>query len=189
MQLMKPYYPAWPIATILYTAGRDVYLGSHWQHVEKGMALMAGSFPLLKMSLSFLFLLLTSPMSSFFHSHHEKLIHFKSVEMKRVKGVLLWIYFNVSLILYVWPASTLHAWVIFVNFLYERERESIESSTLDRHGKGIRQMCCSVWEDQAPGFYCCSSRGPLGSLNFPVKFWESQRKSATFLCHWAISTL
>lgn len=50
-----------------------------------------------------------------------------------------------------------------------------ENVVLDRHGKGIRQMCCCVWVDRAPGFYCCSSRGPLGPLNLAVKFWESQR--------------
>lgn len=50
---------------------------------------------------------------------------------------------------------------------FSRERENL---VLDRHGKGIRQMCCCVWVDRAPGFYCCSSRGPLGALNLPVKF-------------------
>lgn len=122
--------------------------------------------------------------------HLAKPACFKSTEMKREKQVLLCIFgrgqphfisLNVAdVALLGWPVCGLYLWIL----LWEREYR-----VQDRHGKGIRQMCCCVWVDQAPGFYCCFSREPLGSLNLPVKFWESQRKSATFLCRLAVSTL
>lgn len=102
-------------------------------------------------------------------------------EMKREKRVLLRFYcwgpphfmcLNVAdVALRGWHVWGLYLWVS----LWEREYR-----VQDRHGKGIRQMCCCVWVDQVSGFYCCFSRGPLGSLNLSVKFWESQGKSATF---------
>lgn len=195
-RLIKPYYPACFIATASVplpylpslTTGRGVYSGNHWE-VERRMALMTGSFPQWNVFILFLYPVLNSPTNSCC-IHLAKPVCFKSTEMKREKQVLLCIFgrgqphfisLNVAdVALLGWPVCGLYLWIL----LWERE-----SRVQDRHGKGIRQMCCCVWVDQAPGFYCCFSREPLGSLNLPVKFWESQRKSATFLCHLAISTL
>lgn len=137
----------------------------------------------------FLYPVLNSPTNSCC-IHLAKPTCFKSTKMNREKQVLLCIFgrgqphfisLNVADVAILgWPICGLYLWIL----LWEREYR-----VQDRHGKGIRQMCCCVWVDQAPGFYCCFSREPLGSLNLPVKFWESQRKSATFLRHLAISTL
>lgn len=101
-----------------------------------------------------------------YSSHLEKLVCFKSVVMKRL---LMCANVPLPMSLQLGDKSVGD----ICEFYWERERER-ENLVLDRHGKGIRQMCCCVWVDWAPGFYCCSSRGPLGALNLPVKFWASQ---------------
>lgn len=191
-RLIKPYYPACLIATASVplsppplTAERDVYSGNHWQ-VERRMALMARSFAQWNVFISFL-----SPVFGFSDEQllgspwKTRLFQISRDGKKETnKWVLLHIYCRGQLHFMCLNVAALallgwHVWDMFVNFTV-REREY---RVLDRHSKGIRQMCCCVWVDQALGFYCCFSRGPLGFLNLPVKFWESQRKSATFLCH------
>lgn len=93
-----------------------------------------------------------------YSSHLEKLVCFKSLVMKRLNACARPLT-NVAAT--GWQECGWYLWIS----LWERGNIG-----LDRHGKGIRQMCCCVWVDQAPGLYCCSSRGPLGALNLTVKF-------------------
>lgn len=170
-RLIKPYYPRCLIAIVCVplplpplAAGKDVYPRNYWQ-AERGIPFLAGNIPQWNVFILFRSPLLTSLMNGFTVVTLEKLVCFKSVMMKRR---------SMCACPLTSPHSPALGWQVCGGYLWISlwDRENV---VLDRHGKGIRQMCCCVWVDRAPGFYCCSSRGPKGPLNLAVKFWESQR--------------
>lgn len=108
---------------------------------------------------------------------------FQISEMKREKQVLLCIYcrgqphFLCLLPIPPYWDDVCVGYICKFHCVCAREREN---RVPDRHGKGIRQMCCYVWVDQALGFYCCFSRGPLGFFKSFCEVLRESKKKCNF---------